>query len=162
MICITNEARESRIEGISEMYVRLSDSEAMAVEFGYEATREVMGYLDMLRDAIKAEALEAELRSRIRERECRCEGLTLRNPEDRHAVRQMMNKAMCAYANWQDVLDNFDELVEQYGRAQVKLHAESLSSEYQATVRCIALFTKEHLPEVCQTVIDRASEDFGL
>ena len=76
--------------------------------------------------------------------------ITAKNKANEREVEMMFGKALCAYKNAMDVIDlDFH----QYGL---------FKSEYEATCRCIAMFTVEHLPEVCQTIIDRAKSEFGL
>lgn len=87
---------------------------------------------------------------------------TAKNKANTREVESMFSKAMCAYANWQNSesavgICNDEELAQFYAsRALID------QSEYEATVRCLAMFTEEHLPEVCTMVIEACKEEFGI
>ena len=78
--------------------------------------------------------------------------LTAYNSQNDCAIGMMMGKAMCAYANWQ--------------KAEKTAFAVewrvACRSEYEATVRCIAMFVKESIYEIQAEVIDSCKEEFGV
>lgn len=76
--------------------------------------------------------------------------LTAYNPENDRQIEQMVSKAMCAYANAMEI-NNLN-------RTQHEIYM----SEYEATVRCIAMFVKEPVPTICIYVIDRCKSEFGI
>lgn len=78
--------------------------------------------------------------------------ITAKNKANEREVEMMVGKAMCAYANWQSAESR------PFAIEQRVAHR----SEYEATCRCIAMFTVEPLPEVCKTIIDRAKSELGL
>lgn len=84
------------------------------------------------------------------------------NRDNDTQVESMMGKAMCAYANWRETEEERDQLTMVYGREMVEKTITAHQSEYEATVRCIAMFVKEHVPEICQIVIGRCAEEFGI
>lgn len=90
--------------------------------------------------------------------------LTVTKSTNQREVEMMFGKAMCAYANWmvvrKCVLEDLDMGFDP--DADKSRYVTAAKSEYEATVRCIAMFTVEHLPEVCQTIIDRAKSEFGI
>lgn len=88
--------------------------------------------------------------------------LTAYNSQNDRQIEMMMGKAMCAYANWQERRNNKEELAKQFGMAQVQTTIAANESEYEATVRCIAMFVKESVPEICMAVIDSCKEEFGI
>lgn len=88
--------------------------------------------------------------------------VTATNKDNELQVEMMMGKAMCAYANWKERKSNKSELAKEFGKAQVEIAIAASQSEYEATVRCIDMFVKEHLPEICRIVIDRCAEEFGI
>ena len=67
-------------------------------------------------------------------------------------IEMMVSKAMCAYANWQAAEEKAFAIEERV----------SHRSEYEATVRCIAMFVKESVPAICTAVIDGCKEEFGI
>ena len=76
-------------------------------------------------------------------------------------IEQMVSKAMCAYANWRETSNaNFNDPRFRHV-SQYEAEAEH-RSEYEATVRCIALFVEEHVPSICEHVIARAEDEFGI
>lgn len=88
--------------------------------------------------------------------------VTARNHDNDTQVESMMGKAICAYANWKEAEREREKLAMLHGREKVELAVTAHQSEYEATVRCIALFVEEHLPEVCRIVIDRCEEELGV
>lgn len=87
--------------------------------------------------------------------------LTACNKDNEFQIEQMVSKAMCAYANWREASNaNFNDPRFRHV-SQYEAEAEH-RSEYEATVRCIALFVKEHVPSICEHVIARAEEEFGI
>lgn len=88
--------------------------------------------------------------------------LTANNKANEREIEMMVAKAMCAYANWQSTEDDAISLVTIYGDAMVDRSITAHKSEYEATVRCIAMFVSESVPAICQHVIDRCTEEFGI
>lgn len=88
--------------------------------------------------------------------------LTAYNKANDPQIEAMMGKAMCAYANWQSVKDDRDQLTYLYGRELVEKSLSAHESEYEATVRCIDMFVKESVPAICMTVIENCKEEFGI
>lgn len=86
--------------------------------------------------------------------------LTAYNPDNGREIEAMFSKAMCAYANWQETERDSKALEATHGKQKVALHIEACRSEYEATVRCIALFVKEHVPEICSAVIGACEREF--
>lgn len=84
--------------------------------------------------------------------------ITVTNEDNERQVEQMVGKAMCAYANWQEV-DNIPYLANGYDKAEAKGRFES---EYEATIRCIAMFVDQPTSYICQYVIARCFEEFGI
>lgn len=78
--------------------------------------------------------------------------LTAYNSQNDREIGMMMGKAMCAYANWQEA--------EKTAFAVERRVAHR--SEYEATVRCIAMFVKESVYEIQAAVIDSCKEEFGV
>ena len=87
--------------------------------------------------------------------------ITAKKKANEREVEMMVGKAMCAYANWKqtEAADYNNPQFRHVSQYEVMAAQES---EYETTCRCIAMFTVEHLPEVCQTIIDRAKSEFGL
>lgn len=83
--------------------------------------------------------------------------LTATNEDNDRQIEQMVGKAMCAYANWQQERNSDRE-----DKIQKKLIEQSHRSEYEATVRCIGLFVDQPTSYICQYVIARAKEEFGI
>lgn len=88
--------------------------------------------------------------------------LNAKNNVNDLAIEMMFGKAICAYANWMNnqscaAICNDEKLA--------KFHADAAiasQSEYEATVRCLAMLTVERLPQVCMAVIEQAKEEFGI
>lgn len=78
------------------------------------------------------------------------------------AIEMMSGKAICSYANWHSVKDDEDQLRTLYGDMAVEKSLTAHMSEYEATVRCIAMLVREHLPEVCAHIINQAKAEFGI
>lgn len=75
-------------------------------------------------------------------------------------VEMMVGKAMCAYANWSMCNEHPDALEVQYGSREMFVSLKSgWENEYEATVRCIAMFVSDTLPAICKHVIDRAEAE---
>ena len=88
--------------------------------------------------------------------------LTAKNTCNDLAIEMMFGKALCAYANWKN---NQSCAAICTDESLAKFHADAAiasQSEYEATVRCLAMLTVEHLPEVCMAVINQAKEEFGI
>lgn len=84
--------------------------------------------------------------------------LTAYNKANDRQIQQMFGKAMCAYANWQEV-EHLKYLANGRSVAEAKARFES---EYEATVRCIDMFVRESVPAICMAVIDSYREEFGI
>lgn len=88
--------------------------------------------------------------------------ITAKKSTNEMEVRMMVGKAMCAYAN-AEANRKFWEAEENASlKRGIQVEVEKAMSEYEATVRCIAMFANEHLPEICKTVIEMAEEEFGI
>lgn len=87
---------------------------------------------------------------------------TAKNKANTREVQSMFSKAMCAYANWQDFRLRRDYYEGVEGKLAARCDEISFQSEYEATVKCLAMLTKEHLPEVCMLVIDACKLEFGI
>lgn len=89
--------------------------------------------------------------------------ITVTNEDNERQVEQMVGKAMCAYANWQRSIDSrrfyFKGNVSEIEKEKIRAANES---EYEATVRCIAMFVDQPTFYICQYVIARAWEEFGV
>lgn len=88
--------------------------------------------------------------------------ITVTNEDNERQVEQMVGKAMCAYANWKGAVNEHKSLVEEYGVLSVEVTEAQYGSEYEATVRCIAMFVDQPTSYICQYVIARAWEEFGI
>lgn len=88
--------------------------------------------------------------------------LTAKNSVNNLAIEMMFGKALCAYANWKSTEDDREQLAALYGSNTVEQSIVAHQSEYEATVRCLAMLTVEHLPQVCMAVIEQAEEEFGI
>ncbi len=87
--------------------------------------------------------------------------VTPTNKANEFAVRSMFGKAVCAYANWDSVKTDEDQLRMLYGDIEVEKSLAAHMSEYEATVRCLEMLVDEHLPEVCMIVIAEARKMMG-
>ena len=74
----------------------------------------------------------------------------------------MQSKAMCAYANWMEVLKNRESYVKEYGEHAVAIRIAECESEYQTTARCIDMFVEEPLHTICRIIVDDAVAEFGI
>ena len=74
----------------------------------------------------------------------------------------MASKAMCAYSNYKGAVNEHKSLVKEYGVLSVEVTEAQYKSEYEATVRCIAMFVKEPVPTICTYVTDRCKDEFGI
>lgn len=75
--------------------------------------------------------------------------LSAYNEANDRVIDMMVGKAMCAYANWQMAqLDGLPVIAQM--------------SEYEATVICISMLVNESVPAICQHIIDRCKEEFGV
>lgn len=85
--------------------------------------------------------------------------ITVTNEDNEREVEQMVGKAMCAYANFLNAKEHEEhEFKYQPKEVVVQRHL----SEYEATVRCIAMFVDQPTFYICQYVIARAWEEFGV
>ena len=77
------------------------------------------------------------------------------------AIESMMGKAMCAYANRIEAsrLPYTDAAFRHVPQGEV---IAALESEYEATVRCIAMLVQEPLPRICMEVKERVRDEFGV
>ena len=74
-------------------------------------------------------------------------------------VEMMVGKAMCAWAN-AEANRKFWEAEENASlKRGIQVEVEKAMSEYEATVRCIAMFVSDTLPAICKHVIDRAETE---
>lgn len=89
--------------------------------------------------------------------------LTVTKSTNQREVEMMFGKAMCAYANWKSATEHPLSTVDGIANTEEqKFFMAAYKSEYEATVRCIAMFVDESLPQVCKAVIDAAKEEFGI
>lgn len=88
--------------------------------------------------------------------------ITATNEDNDRQIEQMVGKAMCAYANWQGVEDDRDQLTTLYGINAVEKSITAHKSEYEATIRCIAMFVEQPTSYICHYVIARCFEEFGI
>lgn len=88
--------------------------------------------------------------------------LTPTNEANAREIEMMVGKAMCSYANYRGALNEHKSLVKQYGALGVEVTKAQYKSEYEATVRCIAMFVSEPVPTICQVVIDRCRSELGV
>ena len=87
--------------------------------------------------------------------------LTPVNPANAREIEMMAGKAMCAYANWQQA-ESADYCDPQFRHESQYEVVAAHRSEYEATVRCTAMFVREPLPTVCVAIIERAKGEFGI
>lgn len=78
------------------------------------------------------------------------------------AIEMMSGKAICSYANWREYSDNYAEYIQNYKASVIEKAITESRSEYEATVRCIAMLVREHLPEVCVCIINQAKAEFDI
>jgi len=76
-------------------------------------------------------------------------------------VEAMVGKAMCAYANWRET-ENADYDDPQFRHESQYEVVAAYRAEYEATVRCIAMFVDQPTSYICKYVIDRCAEEFGI
>lgn len=89
--------------------------------------------------------------------------LTAKNNSTDLAIEMMFGKAMCAYANFMQAYNAKNPAdIGAFTKEQVEKAKTAYESEYEATVRCLAMLTVEHLPQVCKAVIEQAKEEFGI
>ena len=88
--------------------------------------------------------------------------LTTYNECDERPVEMMVGKATCAYANYKGAVNEHKSLVEEFGVISVEVTEAQYLSEYEATVRCIAMFVEQPTSYICQYVISRCFEEFGV
>lgn len=88
--------------------------------------------------------------------------LTAYNPDNNRQIEQTVGKAMCAYANWQEAEESARDGEEYAGGISAVEMACMRNAEYEATVRCIAMFVKEPVSTICAYVIDRCKDEFGI
>lgn len=87
--------------------------------------------------------------------------LTPINPDNARVVDMMAAKAVCAYANWQaaEQADFFDAQFRHESQYEV---VAAHRSEYEATVRCVAMLVRESVPTICLAIISQAKSEFGV
>lgn len=83
---------------------------------------------------------------------------TAYNNDNDREIRMMFNKAVCAYACWMDLDGRKEELREFNTECEIVEEIVMRKSEYEATARCIAMFVKDSLPEICMAIIEEAEE----
>lgn len=88
--------------------------------------------------------------------------ITATNEDNERQVDRMVGKAMCAYANYKGAKNEHKNLVKQYGAISVEVTEAQYMSEYEATVHCIALFVDQPTSFICNYVIARCFEEFGI
>lgn len=72
----------------------------------------------------------------------------------------MFSKAMCAYANWKEGLKTLSDSSNAHFEHGIEVEAEKAQSEYEATVRCLALLVKEPVSDICLKVVGRVEQEF--
>ena len=77
-------------------------------------------------------------------------------------VEMMVGKAMCAWANHESAMKAEQQLRREYGDKVFDATTAAQMSEYEAMVRCIAMFVSDTLPAICEHVIGRAEAEFGI
>ena len=89
--------------------------------------------------------------------------ITATNEDNERQIEMMVGKAMCAYANWHRSTDKnhffFKSGVSELEKEKARTAHQS---EYEATVRCIAMFVEQPLSYVCEYIIARCFEEFGI
>lgn len=86
--------------------------------------------------------------------------ITATNEDNERQVEMMVGKAMCAWANYLQAVEMTKDTKNDPTLVQVGLTAHM--SEYEATVRCIALFVDQPTSFICNYVIARCFEEFGI
>ena len=87
--------------------------------------------------------------------------LTPCNPANEREVEMMLGKAMCAYANWQRA-EAADYYAPEFRHESQYEVVAAHRSEYEATVRCIAMFVRESVTSICIAVIERCKREFDV
>lgn len=88
--------------------------------------------------------------------------ITAYNEDNEREIEQMVSKAMCAYANYRGAVNEHKNLVDEYGVLSVEVTEAQYNSEYEATVRCIGFFVEQPTSIICNYVIARCYEEFGI
>ena len=73
-------------------------------------------------------------------------------------INSMVGKAACAWANRECALKSEKQLRSEFGDKVFDTTTAAQLSEYEATVRCIGMFVRESLPQVCEFVIAEAEK----
>ena len=124
------------------------------IRLGLKDGLDVTAYDDPETPAEQMAARREYLKARAEQRRGRQDGGL--HPIDEsmaEPLRRMEGKAMCALANWQGARPAANMDMNWAGE-----DAARAESEYEATVRCMAMLTREPLHEVCEHVIDKARE----
>jgi hypothetical protein len=89
--------------------------------------------------------------------------ITVTNKDNERPVEQMVGKAMCAYANAKRASERPDGFFfKKLSEHEVEVEVAKMWSEYEATVRCIAMFVDQPTSCICGYVIARVEEEFGI
>lgn len=91
------------------------------------------------------------------------DNVTPTNKANNREVEFMMGKAMCAWANLQVSLGEWRNCEDGSHEAEVHERMCAIySSEYEATVICIAMFVKEPIHKVHEIARNRAKAKFKI
>ena len=87
--------------------------------------------------------------------------LNICNECDERPVEMMVGKAMCAWANARETfkIPHTDPRFDAVSQDEI---VAMLNAEYEATIRCIAMFVTNSLDEIQAYVTGRAKAEFGI
>lgn len=89
--------------------------------------------------------------------------ITATNEDNERQIEWMVGKAMCAYANWRRATERPEGFFFKNASEDEQEKAKvAFNSEYEATVRCIAMFVNQPTSCICGYVIARVEEEFGI
>ena len=89
--------------------------------------------------------------------------ITATNEDNDRQIEQMVGKAMCAYANLKRATERPEGFFfRNVSEADMKEAKVAFEAEYEATIRCIAMFVEQPTSYICGYVIARCSEEFGI
>lgn len=89
--------------------------------------------------------------------------ITATNKGNERQIEQMVDKAMCAYANAKRAGERPDGFFfNKLSKQDVEVEVAKMWSEYEATIHCIAMFVEQPTSYICQYVIARAKDEFGI
>lgn len=88
--------------------------------------------------------------------------LTANNECNEREIEMMVGKAMCAWANHESAMKAEQQLRRDYGDKVFDTTTAAQMSEYEATVRCIAMFVTNSLYEIQAYVTGRAEAEFEI